>query len=449
MAKCCFETDQCQIDGARADGEGSVTLTSPSFESCEAIQNYAESTGGNEGPKEFGLNGARMYILIAMLIWLVKAAYTDVVIPLGTQGVFAFLPKWMKPKKTKVLGLDENPENEAETDNSYTVYVESSWQIKFAGGTLPVILLFGWLAFDSAEDIDLFLPLHFYRGRPDLYSEYPTISNHAILCVAIFLDLHMWYHVARYHICLLPFWIPKVEIDISPSVNAFTVGKQQIALPDVKDVTRFNEKWCKFLGFNYILITWPWVTISFLIANSNWLYQIDYGISALMATFTCLRIYFGPDLVVKCYWALQFILSTDPEIRDTLGMATCSIKTLVLAGAVAFLCSTVVSVGMTMGVTGRQLEEDPGFISTCSTITFVLGSYVGALHSVFMYLPVTPRFFLTRISSGIYIQYIHKRQFSSRLLTVLHSNEEMLILFVEDEVGLKKALKGGEGDDDA
>lgn len=155
------------------------------------------------------------------------------------------------------------------------------------------------------------------------------------------------------------------------------------------------------------------------------------------------RAYFGTDMFIKAMWTWNFLTRSDNDTRDTIGTATCSIKGFVLAGTIGAIGAIFVSIGVSMGITGIQYKENPNFIAACTFIAMGLGIYKGFLTSVFMALPVTPNFYLTRMSEGIYVRYMHKRRVVNRLCESVHSNEAMLILFVEDVQGFKLALKGG------
>merc|ERR1711988_190505 len=238
-------------------------------------------------------------------------------------------------------------------------------------------------------------------------------------------------------------WQPKIEINTSQKVNTFFLGGFEISLLDIKDIIRFDKWWCYYCGFNCIMMAWPWALIALNISNSHWSYDVDYGVSAFLATLVSFRAYFGTDMFIKLYWTSSWITRTDNDTRDTIGTATCSLKGFILAGTIGAIGAITVSFGVTMGITGRMYKSNPNFITACTFIAMGLGVYNGFLTSVFMALPVSPNFFLTRMGEGLFIRYMHKRNVFNRLCTAVHSNEAMLILFVEDQQGLKVALKGG------
>ena len=79
--------------------------------------------------------------------------------------------------------------------------------------------------------------------------------------------------------------------------------------------------------------------------------------------------------------------------------------------------------------------------------------FKGLLLGWFQVLPCTPNYYITQIKEGMHIRYYHKRRCPCVAYCTycqgMHSNDGLLVLFVEDEVRLMRVLKGVDNTDNA
>lgn len=55
-----------------------------------------------------------------------------------------------------------------------------------------------------------------------------------LFILATFIDVHSAFLLARDVVCVLPLWLPKVDVDLRPSAGWLRIGTQQISLKDIK-----------------------------------------------------------------------------------------------------------------------------------------------------------------------------------------------------------------------
>ena len=69
-----------------------------------------------------------------------------------------------------------------------------------------------------------------------LYNTPPPKKVHisGLFLLATFIDVHAAFLLARDVVCVLPVWVPKVDVDLRPSAGWLRIGTRQISLGDIK-----------------------------------------------------------------------------------------------------------------------------------------------------------------------------------------------------------------------
>jgi hypothetical protein len=448
MAQCCFATDYCESAGVDASNP---RLRSDSFATCDDIFSYSVvSAPGADGRKRFVLMGTRYYVVLIFMAWVVKALYADVLMPLMAVGLTAFAPGWLIQMMWEYrYGPDPIEENDDEGDKYFALIIDHGWQRKWLLLVATPLLCFLYLVHSQLEDISLYLPLHFNRGvtsQWDRFREFPEFSDFSIFLFAAGIDMHQVYHVARYNICFFQCWWPKLWADTSPNVNSFFIGTNAlhpkvIELGDIEGFSRFSEIWCFYLAFNYVAMCMPYALISLHLSKLNWAMVHEYGIAPFLATFTGCRVIFGAEMFIKAYFFFPVLCGGAAKVRDDVAEALFHRRSGLWMATFASLVTTVVFIGMTMGISGNQRANEEGFVWVCTLITFFLSGFLGIITGIFFFSASSPNFFLTSLNEGQYIIYYHKRtctQFPfalmDRLCQDMHSHETRMVVFVEDMV---------------
>ena len=448
MAQCCFGTDYCETKGfnaAEPDG-----LTTDSFTTCDDIFSYTEvSAPGPDGRRRFILMGAKYYTVLIFLSWVFKAFYADVLIPTIIEGPIHFVPDWLI-KMIREYQHGPDPVDEDDDDDKYfALIIDYDWQRKWLFVVLLPFFAFAYLVSESLEDISLYLPLHFNRGTTSdwqKFHEYPEFSNFAIFVFAVVIDSHQIYHVARYNICVLKCWWPKMWADTSPNVNSFFFGSnilhpKVVELGDIKEFSRFTEAWCNYLAFNYVAMCMPYALIGLYLDSLKWEMIHDYGVAPFLATFTGFRLVFGTEMFIKLYFFLPFFCGNKGKTREDVAEALFHRRSGLWMVTFGFVVTTLVCFGMIMGVSGNQRTNDEFFIWACTAIALFLSSVTGLITGVFFWSPSTPNFFLTSLGEGQYMTYYHKRTCTrfpldllNRFCQDMHSQEVRMVVYPEDIV---------------
>lgn len=55
-----------------------------------------------------------------------------------------------------------------------------------------------------------------------------------LFILATFIDVHAAFLLARDVVCVLPMWVPDVDVDLRPSAGWLRIGTRQISLEDIK-----------------------------------------------------------------------------------------------------------------------------------------------------------------------------------------------------------------------
>mmetsp|Transcript_73940 Transcript_73940/g.211074 ORF Transcript_73940/g.211074 Transcript_73940/m.211074 type:complete len:308 (+) Transcript_73940:2142-3065(+) len=272
--------------------------------------------------------------------------------PFFQKGCSAFVPEIFRKKKKKVFAVDEDVTLE---DNLFPLERDEMWQLYYTVGVSFAFVFFGLWCWGVSEDIVLYFPVHFLRRTEYEDTAYLEAHNSYFLFVAFLLDFKEFYYVARYVVCILPWWLPMVEADLRPSVNSLIVDDLKISMLDIKDVFRFNERWCQILAANYTFMSMPWCLISLWWSELNAVYVLDYVVNKFFAAIFLLRIFFGVDCFIKFVNAMEWMYKTDNKDRDEIGAVLTTFRTRAHGFYIMLVSGLVMAGGMKLSMRDDDL----------------------------------------------------------------------------------------------
>mmetsp|Transcript_18357 Transcript_18357/g.38203 ORF Transcript_18357/g.38203 Transcript_18357/m.38203 type:complete len:1044 (+) Transcript_18357:115-3246(+) len=457
VAQCCMETEHCENDP-------------DSF----LPDNKADECGGVKGWKEgyYMLRGADAYIAITALLALCKFLYNFAILML-TQGdvvvdkfVKKYLPRSCKPKKRAVMfdfqqKSDEPPPGML-AEGAFECQVHPKFRravvLTFLG---PYVIALLWM-FSVTGTYTVYQPFvafnneasleqSTYQDRPPYVvpnSEMETSSGFLVfLCMSM--DASNIYWLAKHVFCLWPAWVPEVSIDTNPRNNWLRVGKQKIILTDIQEIHRFSKKFCWYVTALYILGGMPWCS-AVMICKSFWMtYEKARLVVGCVGFMTCFRAFFGANVFVKFHFAMEFVLTTNNDIRDDMGLSMRDQKIKYLGGYSALVVCC--SVGLIIGTYYYHSKLHTFVVAMiCGFFGGVYGVVLGLLQG----LPTSPQFLLTRWpDEGHTVIYEKKTHcpciFYCAYCSDMHTRVGYLVLFLDNMQGYQALLKGEQdiGDD--
>jgi len=385
-AQCCLDTEQCET--AKADQE--LTL-------CDDIPGYAGT--------RYQLKGAAMYVIAAGFVLLCKATY--IFFMQGTVkgfrrylrmglGVFKYIPlprcfgrrrkkdgkkAALKKKKRAATKKEFVPEGLCE---KFSLHRGHGWQdtrIWFAFCTvLPcfVIPIYTYTKFESAV---LYLPLGGRALGDGLREGGSEVEFHTsfIVLLALFLDVYEAYRLARFTICVLPDWVPTIEVDVRPNKSWLKMPEKAIKLEHVRRVQKFDASYARGCFVLYFFGCIPYANFGLFLRTFYLDYDVDRITSKLIGGITLVRAFFGYDFLLTIGHTMRWIFAQSISDRDWLGDAIKQDKVRYMAYWWALCGSALLSVG-TAVIVGRQ---DSAWAFLIWVLGFVGGGVLGALFAFF------------------------------------------------------------------
>ena len=422
---------------------------------------------GWSGKDYYVLRGADAYIAIAGLLALCKFLYNFAILMLteGDVVVDKFMKKYMprscRMKKKaamfdfqQVQKSDEPPpgmlaEGAFECQvhpkflRSVTLAllgpyaVAAFWMI---GATGSYTLYMPFVAFNNEASLEAST----YQDRPPYVepNSEMTTSSGFIVFLALSMDASNIYWLAKNVFCLWPSWVPEVSVDTNPRNNWLRVGKQKVILTDVQEIHRFSKKFCWYVTVLYVMGGMPWCSMV-MICKSFWLtYEKARIVVGCVGFISCFRAFFGSNIFVKFHFAMEFILTTDNDIRDDMGLSMRDQKIKYL-GFYSYIVVSM-SVGLIIGVYYFQSRLHTFLTAmVCGFFGAVYGVVLGLLQG----LPTQPQFFLTRWpEEGHTVLYEKKLHcpciFYCAYCSDMHTRVGYLVLFLDNMQGYQSILKG-------
>lgn len=69
---------------------------------------------------------------------------------------------------------------------------------------------------------------------PRKFTHFHKVHISGLFILATFIDVHAAFLLARDVVCVLPWWVPQVDVDLRPSAGWLRIGARQILLEDIK-----------------------------------------------------------------------------------------------------------------------------------------------------------------------------------------------------------------------
>ncbi|CAN0429515.1 unnamed protein product, partial [Ectocarpus sp. 12 AP-2014] len=413
--RCCLNSEQCDLGKNRQEAVDCATYIT-------------------ETSNERALLGAELFVLLAGLVSLARSLYRTGE-GMVLEGWEYAVPVFLRKKRAKIFMADDPVPGSM--NKVFRLEVNLRWQTRFVA-LVGVPLGICWLY--CATLLRNFFLVEELTLLPDIAPQSVRVKVHVsgLFILATFIDVHSAFLLARDVVCVLPLWLPKVDVDLRPSAGWLRIGTQQISLKDIKDTEMFSRRFCLWLAAGYIAGVMPWCLVSLILKYSFIPYAVARYLTVSLGTVVLARAWLGPEWVVKTAYSVRWLLTMDMLRRDDIGNAFIAEKTKHLV-----VCCAVFGTLLTMFV--LQLFN-PRFFAIISAVALAMFAFYGLGLSVVQGLPITPRFHLTTISRGVMLR-VHRRVVcpcERRLEQCggMHSRDELVCVFVRDALTFNEMLRG-------
>ena len=228
---------------------------------------------------------------------------------------------------------------------------------------------------------------------------------------------------------------------ISPNILPSRFPLPSLVTP-LLQIHRFSKKFCWYVTVLYILGGMPWCS-TVMIVKSFWLpYEQARIVIGCFGFVSCFRAFFGASVFAKFHFAMEFILTTNSDMRDDMGLSMRDEKVRYL-GFYSYIVVTV-SVGLIISTYYFQSRLHTFLTATiCGFFGGVYGVVLGLLQG----LPTSPQFLLTRWpDEGHTVLYDKKMHcpciFYCAYCSDMHTRQGYLVLFLDNMQGYQSMLKG-------
>ncbi|KAG5187103.1 hypothetical protein JKP88DRAFT_260321 [Tribonema minus] len=414
--KCCMNSEQCSLSKAEQEAVDCAKFASES---------------GNER----AILGAERFVLIAAVAALIRWIYATAQ-AVVLRGWTQLLPEKLRPKQAKLFMADDPPPGIM--DSQFALQVSQVWRITFmvANGA-PLVLLWLWCA-SLLRNFYLVEEITVGAGLPHPWLLVFRVHVSGVFLIATLLDGLAVYTLAREVVCLLPLWVPLIDVDLRPSAGWLQIGDRQIKLKHIKDQQLFGARYCRLIAAAHVAGAWPWCLASLVLKYNYLSYEIQRYTTPVLGAIILIRAWLGPTWVLQAAFALRWLVTTNMYDRDEVGSAVTAVKTRYMAlysAAAATFTATVVAALV-----------HPSFAGIAFGAALLAGTLYGLLLAVVQGLPVTPRFLLTTIQSGLYLR-VHRQAYcpcDARFehCSAMHSRDEVVSIFVRDVSTFRELLEG-------
>ncbi|CAM9487124.1 unnamed protein product, partial [Chrysoparadoxa australica] len=414
--KCCLNSSQCDASKRKQEG----------FD-CSL---FADDTTNQRA-----LAGAELFVVLAGALTLIRWLYASAQAA-TLRGWQSVLPPFLQKKHVKLFNADDPAPGAM--DGQFSLSISLRWRLQFMGFTL-VPLGLGWLwcaillrNFFLVESLELGA----VTGNPWVLNIRVHISG--IFLLATYIDASNIFIVARDVICILPGWLPILDIDLRPSAGWLRLGQRTYKLGQIKETEMFSESFCRLIAGAYIVGLFPWCLIALIVKYNYLPYSVSRYTTLVLGGLVVLRAWLGPDWVIKLGYSIKWLVTCDLYNRDEIGTAFTAVKARWLMGYSA-LCGTLLAAGVT-----ALLDIDLVWIFTA--VGLGTSAFYGAMLAVVQGLPITPLFKITTLSRGMYMR-VHTEvlcpcERNCSKCGEMHSRDEILIVFVRDALSFAEMLSG-------
>eukprot|EP00904_Undaria_pinnatifida_P000099 jgi/Undpi1/1008/HiC_scaffold_10.g04472.m1 len=365
--RCCFNSEQCDLSKRQQ-------------EAVDCSQYISETSD------ERALLGAELFVLLAALVSLARSLYSTgqgMVI----EGWEYIVPISLRKRRPKIFMADDP--TPGAMNKLFTLDCDLRWRFRFLA-LVSVPLLVCWLY--CAALLRNFYLVEELTLLPDIAPTNVKLKVHisGLFLLATFIDVYSAFLLARDVVCVLPIWVPKVDVDLRPSAGWLRIGSRQIPLKDIKDTEMVSTRFCLWLAAGYVTGVLPWSLIALIIKYSYIPYAVARYVTVSMGSVLLTRAWLGPEWVIKLAYSIRWLLTVNIYRRDDIGNAFAAEKTKSLV-----IYSAIFGTLLTMGV--MQLFNTRSFALVAGVAAGAFAFY-GLGLSVVQGLPLTPLFWLTTIS---------------------------------------------------
>ncbi|CAM9525001.1 unnamed protein product [Discosporangium mesarthrocarpum] len=419
--QCCLNSEQCDLSKSRQEETD-----------CSIYD--------RETSNERALMGAELFVVLAGLVSLARSTYRmgEVFIMQGWEYV---LPAFLRKKRPKIFMADD-PVPGAQ-DGSFCLDVDRRWQLRFLVMTCTPL---GVCSLYCAALLRNFFLVEDVPLLPDQVHTTLRLKVHVsgLFLLAAGTDVFNVFLLARDVVCVLPVWLPSVEVDLRTSAGWLRVGDEKTYLKDIKDTQMFSRRFCVCLAGGYVVGVFPWCLIALVVKYNYLPYNVSRYTTNILGALVVLRAWLGPEWLLKTGYALEWLLTVNMYKRDDIGNAMAAGKTKHL-----MVYSSVFGTLLTMGL--MQLFNT-SFFTLISLAAVGACAFYGMMLSVVQGLPITPKIKLTTIgrresnNTRLFIR-VHRRALCpcDRHLNncgPMHSRDEIMCIFVRDTLSFSEMLRG-------
>jgi hypothetical protein len=317
----------------------------------------------------------------------------------------------------------------------FEVEDSSRWRQIFAVCSLTVFMIVFLFEISYIKAYVIHEPVSPYgvlKGDISLYS-------YGIVIFAAFCDVKEIFYVLKYVIPCREKWLPQVTLDLSDEVRAMVVANYIVPLSEIKEYGAFSENYVLSCVCGYILGVFPWCLFSILLREAVLQYSSMRIVAPMLGCIMVMRAILGPSFALKISMCLSYLFDFNFKTREMMGVAFQSNKTrnsaLNMAGGLATLTLLIAS-----AVAFQWLGI---FFAVAIVCGGIYGAFTGCIHE----LPLRPWMYITTLRGGIWMR-LRKRQrcpclYWGKYCTEMHNYEEIMMLFVTDEVKFMTLINGG------
>ncbi|CAM9373083.1 unnamed protein product, partial [Scytosiphon promiscuus] len=209
--RCCLNSEQCDLSKDRQDAID--------------CSRYITETSN-----ERALLGAELFVVLAGLLALGRSLYRTGE-GMVVEGWEYAVPVFLRKKRSKIFLADDPVPGSM--NKVFRLDVDLRWHLRFV---LIVGIPLGVCWFYCAALLRNFFLVEELTLLPDIAPTSVRLKVHVsgLFILATFIDVHAAFLLARDVVCVLPVWVPKVDVDLRPSAGWLRIGTRQIPLSDIK-----------------------------------------------------------------------------------------------------------------------------------------------------------------------------------------------------------------------
>jgi len=327
------------------------------------------------------------------------------------------------------------------------IYAKSSNDLEMRFELEEVNKLQAWVAFYFIVHFWVIFVLNYYSFEKFSVFEQFTIfgrvqnfrmGSYLLQFIATALDSYGVFYVAKYVFCFFES-APKVTLNPTALGGGYIqIGKSVWNLENVKEIQKFTKSDAIFATVLHILGAFPLSSYSLLLENLYISYQAKRIFLPFLGVFSVMRAWAGPTYIMKIISTLKWMTTLNLYKRDEIGrtLKGSNWKFMTFYSCVACFVSAYV-LSLLLGFTYPLLF---------SLGALVFGFIYGILISVFLKLPIIPKYRITALESGVRLNF-YRQVFCPCDARFNHcsrmfSYNETHVLFLKNSEKFREILEG-------